>query len=206
LKVFILSVAIVDDVIAFAVIAGVYTEDVDLTPLALAALLFGAALTARALGLRRGLVDAALGAAMWVAVFDSGIKPVIVGLAMGAIVYAHPAHRHDLERATRQVRSFREQPTPRSAWTAQVGLKTALSPNERLQQLWHPWVSFVIVPLFALANAGLEVRIDLLRTAVTSPVALGILLGYVVGKPLGMLASTWLATRRRFLRAARALA
>jgi Na+/H+ antiporter NhaA len=197
LRVFLLTVVVVDDVVALVVIAAVYAQDVDIAPLAIAATLFAVGLAVRALGVRRGLVYAAVGAAMWVAVFEAGIKPVIVGIAMGLIMYARPAARTDLERVTQLVYSFREQPTPRLARTAQVGLKTVVSPNERLQQLWHPWVSFVIVPLFALANAGLEIRSDLLRTALTSPVTLGILLGYVVGKPLGMLATSWLATRPR---------
>jgi Na+/H+ antiporter NhaA len=198
LRVFLLSVVIVDDVIALVVIATVYAGDVDVAPLALAAGLFGTGLALRSVGVRRGLVYAALGGAMWLAVFDSGVKPVIVGIAMGLITYAYPAGRQELERATSLVRSFREQPTPQLARTAQAGLKSAVSPNERLQQLWHPWTSYVIVPLFALANAGLEVRADLLGSAFTSPVTLGILIGYVVGKPVGMLAATWLATRPRF--------
>jgi Na+/H+ antiporter NhaA len=200
LRVFMLSVVIVDDLIALVVIAAVYAEDVDAAPLAIAVALFAAGLALRSLGVRRGLVYAVLGGAMWVAVFESGIKPVIVGIAMGLIMYAHPAGRQQLERATMLVHSFREQPTPRSARSAQAGLKSALSPNERLQQLWHPWTSYVIVPLFALANAGLEVRGELLRAAFTSPVTLGILVGYVVGKPVGMLAATWLGTRRRLSR------
>jgi Na+/H+ antiporter NhaA len=200
LRVFMLSVVIVDDVIALVVIGAVYAEDVDVAPLAIAGALFAGGLALRSLGVRRGLVYALLGGAMWVAAFESGIKPIIVGIAMGLIMYAHPAGRQELERATRLVRSFREQPTPGLARTAQVGLKSALSPNERLQQLWHPWTSFVIVPLFALANAGVEIRADLLGGAFTSPVTLGILVGYVVGKPVGMLAATWLATRRGFSR------
>jgi Na+/H+ antiporter NhaA len=200
LRVFLLSVVIVDDVIALFVIAAVYSGDVDFAPLAIAAALFVAGLAVRSGGVRRGIVYVLLGGAMWVAAYKSGVKPVIVGIAMGLIMYARPAGRRELERATSLVRSFREQPTPRLARAAQLGLKSAVSPNERLQQLWHPWTSLVIVPLFALANAGLEVRAELLRTAFTSPVTLGILVGYVVGKPLGMLAATWLATRHGLLR------
>jgi Na+/H+ antiporter NhaA len=200
LRVFLLSVVIVDDVIALVVIAAVYAGDIDFPPLAIAAGLFVAGLAMRSLGVRRGLVYALLGGAMWLAAYESGVKPVIVGIAMGLIMYAHPAGRRELERATSLVRSFREQPTPGLARSAQVGLKAAVSPNERLQQLWHPWTSYVVVPLFALANAGLEVRAELLQTAFTSSVTLGILVGYVLGKPVGMLAATWLATRHRFLR------
>lgn len=198
LRVFLLTVVIVDDVIALVVISTVYSADVAFAPLAVAIALFVAALAVRTLGVRRGLVYAVLGGAMWVATFESGVKPVIVGIALGVVMYAHPTGRTELERATRLFRAFREQPSPRLARRAQVALKSGVSPNERLQQLWHPWTTFVIVPLFALANAGLEIRVELLQTALTSPVTLGILLGYVVGKPVGMLAATWIATQGSF--------
>jgi protein-disulfide isomerase len=96
---------------------------------------------------------------------------------------------------TELTRSFREQPTPALARSAQRGVASALSANERLQYDLHPWTSFAIVPLFALANAGVHVDGALLSRAVTSPVTLGIVLGYVVGKPLGILGATALASR-----------
>jgi protein-disulfide isomerase len=71
-----------------------------------------------------------------------------------------------------------------------------VSPNQRLQLMLHPWTSFVVVPLFALANAGITIDSDLLSDAIHSPVTLGILVGYVVGKPLGIVGASWLATRR----------
>jgi protein-disulfide isomerase len=73
-----------------------------------------------------------------------------------------------------------------------------VSPNERLQYRLHPWTSFVIVPLFALANAGIDIDSNLLSDALTSPITLGIVFGYVVGKPVGVAAGAWLATRPRF--------
>ena len=82
--------------------------------------------------------------------------------------------------------SFREQPTPELARSARAGLQSAISPNERLQQLYHPWTSYVIVPLFALANAGIAINGGFLAHAYTSPVTLGILFGYVAGKPVGV--------------------
>ena len=75
------------------------------------------------------------------------------------------------------------------------GVSSAISPNERLQHRLHPWTSFVIVPLFALANAGIHVDGELIGRAVRSPVTLGIVAGFVVGKPLGILGAVWLATR-----------
>ena len=93
---------------------------------------------------------------------------------------------------TELTRSFREQPTPELARSAQLGVTSAISANERLQYRLHPWTSFVIVPLFALANVGIHVDGELLGDAVTSPITLGILFGYVVGKPLGLVAGDWL--------------
>jgi protein-disulfide isomerase len=126
--------------------------------------------------------------------FRSGIDPVVVGLAFGLLTYAYPAGRATLAEATNRFRLFREQPTPQLAREAQAGLQSAISPNERLQLLYHPWTSYLIVPLFALANAGIAVRPSFLATAYTSPVTLGILLGYVVGKPVGIIGMSLLIT------------
>ena len=138
-----------------------------------------------------------LGVALWVALYESGIDPVIAGLAVGLVTSAYPPARAELERVTELTRSFREQPTPELARSAQLGVASAISPNERLQYRFHPWTSFVIVPLFALANAGIHVDGGLLSDAIRSPVTLGIFFGYVVGKPLGILGASWLATRPR---------
>jgi len=132
---------------------------------------------------------------MWVALFESGVEPVVVGLAMGLLVYSFPAPRSDLERATERFREFREQPTARLARVAGIELRSATPVNERLQYLFHPWTSYVIVPLFALANAGIAIDRDFLARGFTSPITLGILFGYVVGKPVGILGSAWLLTR-----------
>jgi len=130
-----------------------------------------------------------------VGLLESGVEPVVIGLAMGLLVYAFPAPRSNLERATERFREFREQPTPELARSVGTGLRAAVSPNDRLQQLYHPWTSYVIVPLFALANAGIALDGGFLARAFSSPITLGILLGYVVGKPVGILGSSWLLTR-----------
>jgi hypothetical protein len=132
---------------------------------------------------------------MWVALFESGIEPLIAGLAVGLATSAYPPARTDLERVTELTRSFREQPTPELARSAQLGVTSAISPNERLQYRLHPWTSFVIVPLFALANVGIHVDGGLISDAATSPITLGILFGYVVGKPIGIVAAIWLTSR-----------
>ena len=195
LRAFMLTVSVVDDVVALVVIATVYTVSINAVPLGVAVCVLAVTLVVRYLGVRRGIVYGALGLVMWVAMFKSGVDPVVVGLIFGLLTYAYPAARVDLERATDLFRLFREQPTPELARTAQVGLEYAISPNERLQHLYHPWSSYVIVPLFALANAGIPIDGGFLKTAFTSPVTLGILVAYVAGKPVGIVGASWLGTR-----------
>jgi len=136
----------------------------------------------------------ALGIVAWVAFLRSGVDPVVVGLVMGLFTQAYPAARGDLELATERFRLFREQPTPELARVASITLSASISPNERLQETFHPWTSYVIVPLFALANAGVEISGPFLAQAFTSPVTLGILAGYVLGKPLGITGTSYLVT------------
>jgi Na+/H+ antiporter NhaA len=195
LRAFMLTVVVVDDIVALGVIATVYTETLRVVPLLVAFALFAVVLVARSLRVRGGLVCAALGTAAWVGLLKSGVEPIVIGLAMGLLAYAFTAPRSSLERATERFREFREQPTAELARVAGVELRSATSSNERLQQLFHPWTSYVIVPLFALANAGIAVDWGFLARAFSSPITLGILVGYVVGKPVGILGCSWLLTR-----------
>jgi Na+/H+ antiporter 1/DSBA-like thioredoxin domain len=133
--------------------------------------------------------------AAWIAFFESGVDPVVVGLVMGLLALAYPASRRDLEQASESFQLFREQPTPELARSARESVRLALSPNDRLQQLFHPWTSYLIVPLFALADAGITISGSFLAHAYTSPVTLGIVAGYVAGKPIGPVGAAWLLTR-----------
>jgi protein-disulfide isomerase len=163
--------------------------------LGIAVALFGALIALRYAPFGRRAISVGLGVAIWIAMFKSGIDPVISGLAVGLATSAYPPSREDLERATALTRSFREQPTPELARSAQQSLQGAISPNERLQYGLHPWTSYVIVPLFALANAGIHLTSRLLSDAVSSPITLGIALGYLIGKPIGVFTGSWIATR-----------
>ena len=199
LRVRLLTLAVIDDLVALVVIATAYTEHVRFVPLAVAVALFCLLFALRyAPTAWRRQAAAVLGVAVWVALFESGIDPILAGLAVGLVTSAYPPARTDLERVSELTRSFREQPTPELARSAQLGVASAISANERLQYRLHPWTSYVIVPLFALANAGIHVDGQLLADAVTSPITLGILFGYLVGKPLGILGASWLASRRWF--------
>ena len=154
LRVFLLTLAVVDDLAALAVIAIVYSTHINFVALGTAVALLGALVVLRLAPFGRRALSIGLAVALWIAMFKSGIDPVISGLAVGLATSAYPPAREDLERATAITRSFREQPTPELARSAQQSLQSAISPNERLQFDLHPWTSYVIVPLFALANAG----------------------------------------------------
>jgi len=195
LRAFLLTVVVIDDVVALLVIATVYTSHVNVAALLAAFTLFAVILVLSRLHVRQGVVYLFVGLATWVALHHSGVDPVIVGLAMGLLTYASPAGREDLERASDRFRDFREQPTPELARSARAGLQRAISPNERLQDMFHPWTSYVIVPLFALANAGISIRGDFLSQAFRSPITWGIIAAYVIGKPVGVLAGSWLVTQ-----------
>jgi Na+/H+ antiporter NhaA len=195
LRVFLLTLAVVDDLAALIVIATVYTTNLSVLALAIALTLFAALLLLRYAPEWRRPVSVAVAGALWIALLKSGIDPVISGLAVGLATSAYPPSRDDLERATAQARSFREQPTPELARSAQQSVMSAISPNERLQYRLHPWTSYVVVPLFALANAGVHLTAGLIDDAIHSPIALGILAGYLVGKPLGISGASWLSSR-----------
>ena len=195
LRTFILTVAVADDLVAFAVIATVYSNTVKAIPLAVGVAGLACAALAHWRGVRNGILYATLGVVSWVAFLKSGVDPIIVGVLAGLMSVAYSAVRSDLERATDLFRLFREQPTPEYARTVREGVRTALSPNERLQQIYHPLSSYFIVPLFALANAGIAIDGHFITRAYTSPITLGIIAAYVIGKPVGITGSTWLVTR-----------
>jgi Na+/H+ antiporter NhaA len=195
LRAFMLTVVVVDDVVAIVVIATVYSGALSVAPLLAAVGIYAAVLVLRSLDFHRGVVYLLLGVAAWVALLKAGVEPVVIGLAMGILPIAYPAQRPSLERATERFREFREQPTAELAASAAAQLRAATSVNERLQQLYHPWTSYVIVPLFALANAGIAINAGFLARAFGSPITLGILFGYVLGKPVGIFFGTWLPSR-----------
>jgi Na+/H+ antiporter NhaA len=195
LRAFLLTVVVIDDLVALLVIATVYTSHLDVAALVVAFALFAGILVLLRFRVRHGVVYFIVGIATWVALYLSGVDPVVVGLAMGLLTYAGPAGREDLERASDRFRDFREQPTPELARSARAGLQRAISPNERLQDAFHPWTSYVIVPLFALANAGIAIHGDFLSQAYRSPITLGIIAAYVIGKPVGILAGSWMISR-----------
>jgi Na+/H+ antiporter NhaA len=194
-RTYLLTFSIVDDIAGIVVIAAAYSGHIDPVALLAGLAILGVAVLARSRGVRSGPAYLLLGIAAWVAFFKSGVDPLVVGLALGLLALAYPAARSDLELAWESFRQFREQPTAELARGVRQSVQVALSPNDRLQQMFHPWSSYLIVPLFALANAGITVDAGFLARAYASPVTLGILLGYVLGKPAGTVGAAALLTR-----------
>jgi Na+/H+ antiporter NhaA len=194
-RTYLLTFSVVDDLAGLVVIAVAYSADIEMIPLVAGLAFIALSLVLRARGVRNGPVYFLVGVAAWVAFFKSGIDPIVVGLIFGLLTYAYSASRESLELASDAFRQFREQPTAELAQSARDVVRVAISPNDRLAQLWHPWSSYLIVPLFALANAGIKLDGKFLAQAYTSPLTLGIIIGYLVGKPLGTAGCAWLVTK-----------
>jgi Na+/H+ antiporter NhaA len=186
LRVFLLSVTVFDDAVAVAVIGGVYSESLDPVALAVAAAGLVALAILSRLGSWRISLYALVGAVLWVATFESGLHPSIAGMLAGLTIAAHPPRREEVERAASLVRAFRQSPLPDLGYSAKQGIQRAVSVNERLQTLLHPWSSYVIVPIFVLANAGIDLRGGVLGEALGSSITWGVVLGLVVGKLAGV--------------------
>ena len=174
-----LTLALCDDLVALVVIATAYSSGVSLIALAVAIGLVAVLGTLKyAPRAWRTRTAAVLGVPIWVAMYESGIDPVIAGLVVGLATNAYLPHRATLGQAVERIRLFREQPTPELARIAQRSVASAISPNERLEHLLHPWTSYAIVPMFGLANAGIHLNGQVLSRAFGSPITLGILIGY----------------------------
>ena len=194
-RTYLLTFSVVDDLLGLAVIAIFYSSHVRWLALLIgvALLVVDSVLIRR--GVRNGPLYLLLGVAAWVAFWESGVDPIVAGLVIGLMTCAYPAARQDLQQATDAFRLFREQPTARLAAEAREVVRGAISPNERLQERYHSWTSYVIVPLFALANADIKISGSFLAHAYTSPATLGIMIGYIVGKPIGTAGGAWLVSK-----------
>ena len=126
-----------------------------------------------------------LGILIWLALMASGVDPLVAGLAIGLAAPAYTPSRGEVEEATGRVRQFREEPTPSFARTATAGLTSTLSPNARLQACHHPWTR-CDRPAVRAGERGIVLDDDFLRACDAAPVTLGVLVAYVVGKPIAV--------------------
>jgi NhaA family Na+:H+ antiporter len=193
LKLLVLSVAIVDDIGAIVVIAVVYSAGLAWGPLAAAAGLLAVIAVLHRVGVVWWPVHGLLGLGVWLATYASGVHATIAGVALGLLVPTRPLVRHlsvslgegDMELSAPVVRWVR------------LHVQETISAAERLAHSLHPWTSLAVVPLFALANAGVPLSRAPLAEAVGSPVTLGVVAGLVVGKLVGISGAAWLALRLR---------
>ena len=197
LRVFLLTLTVFDDIVAVAIIGVVYSESLDLVALAVAAASMLALAGLSAVGEWRAAPYVLIGLVLWVATYESGLHPSIAGMLAGLLIASRAPARRDVERATSLFRAFRQSPLPDVGYTAARGLRRAVSVGERLQTVLHPWTSSGIVPLFALANAGVDLRGGVLGDALASPVTWGVVLGLVGGKLIGVGLGALLALRLR---------
>ena len=192
-RLFLLTLAIVDDIGAILVIAVFYTADLSLTWLAIAIGLLAAMVVARILRIWATVVYAILGVGVWFALLESGVHATLAGVAIGLLAPAGPLLKEEVARrhAARALRDHTLDPDELAK--LRFLLKESVSVVERLQSTLHPVSAYVVLPVFALANAGVE--LGAIGDVFTEPVGLGIVLGLVVGKPVGILLASFLAVR-----------
>ncbi|MDO7883578.1 Na+/H+ antiporter NhaA [Salinibacterium soli] len=196
LRVFLLALAVVDDIGALSIIALVYTDSFTPLPLLIAAVGLVAIFFTRYLARGRGLVYATLAIVVWFAFLASGVHPTLAGVAIALLVPVYRPNRREIEQALSLARTFRQSPNSEYARAAANSLRESISINERLQSAYAPYVAFVILPVFALANAGVRLSPDILVAALQSPITWGVVAGLVVGKFVGVFGSS--ALLRRF--------
>jgi Na+:H+ antiporter, NhaA family len=209
LKVFLLSLAIADDIGAIAVIALFYTETLHLDQLFIGAVLLGLILLCRRIGVDRQIVYAVLGFAFWLAVLRSGLHATIAGVILGMIVPVSSRVSLDAfaEVCGERLEEFRAAfaSGDRALANRHLGAMEYLianteSPSDRLTRKLHDWIAFLVLPLFALSNAGVTFSQSTWPNLVHSRVAWGIFLGLFVGKPLGIFSACWVAVKLKIAR------
>ena len=195
LRIFLLTLAVVDDIGALCVIALFYSDRIDVVALVIAVVLIIAIALVRFLPAARGPAYAVLGFALWVALSMAGIHPTLAGVVVALLIPVFTPDRRQVEETVAVIRAFRQSPNSQYARAATRGLRESISINERLQTDVGPYVSFLVLPLFALANAGVRLDADSVTAALRSTLTWGIVTGLVIGKFIGITGATWFMQR-----------
>lgn len=202
LKIFVTALAIVDDLLAVLVIALFYTAKISLTSLVVGFGLYVLAIIANRVGIHRTALYVFLGIATWVAFLKSGVHATVAGVLFATAIPARTKLNTEtfLEKSQRFIQSVRDSvdgaSDQRTAihYLEETSIK-AQSPLERMEHALHGWVAFGIMPIFAVANAGVAISGDALSGLLASAVFWGIFFGLLIGKPLGIFSITWVAVR-----------
>ena len=197
LRIFLLTLAVVDDIGALCVIALFYSDRIQVVPLVVAVALIIAIASGPVPTRGRGPAYAALGFALWIALSIGGVHPTLAGVALALLIPVFTPDRQQVEQTVDVIRAFRQSPNSQYARAATRGLRESISINERLQAEIGPYVAFVVLPLFALANAGVRLGTDSVMAALQSKLTWGIVVGLVVGKFIGITGATWFMQRTR---------
>jgi NhaA family Na+:H+ antiporter len=195
LKIFLLSLAIVDDIGAILVIALFYSHGLQLAWLLAVVALLGIILVLRRLKVTWTPAYVLVGAGVWLATFESGIHATIAGVALGLLTPARPSDPRGFQDVYRETGLLSTAPDAHSLRAVSLQASEVVSVAERLEFLLHPWTSYLVIPLFALANAGVRLSTGSMGDALSSPVAIGIVAGLVLGKIVGISAAAWLAVK-----------
>ena len=195
LRVFLLTLTVLDDIVAVSVIGLVYSDALRVPAL----LLMGGLAVLLALLSRlevwRAWPFAVVGLALWLATLGAGLHASVAGMLGGLLIAGRAPAREAVEGAAQRFRAFRQSPRVDVGRSARQGLQRAVPVNERLQAVLHPWTAYVVVPLFAFANAGVDLRGGVLTDALTSRLTWAVCLALVVGKLVGIGGTALLAVR-----------
>jgi NhaA family Na+:H+ antiporter len=194
LKVFLLTLAIVDDIGAILVIAIFYSDGIQIPWLFVAFVLLLAVVALRSIRVWWVPAYVVLGTGVWLATYQSGIHATIVGVALGLLTPSQA----QAPSSSQETPPTRQEPDPHTVQFVSAQARASISVVERLEHVLHPWTSYAIVPIFALANAGITFGGNVVADAVGSPITTGIVIGLVVGKLSGVFGSAWLAHRLDF--------
>ena len=195
LRLFLLTLAIVDDIGAITVMALFYTDDMDGAALAVAAVLVAVLGVLRWAGVWRVTPYVLVGIALWLAVQASGVHPTLAGVIVGLLMPSHPPEPDVVERTREYGQALREAPDAERARLAALSAAATVPAGGRLLYVLHRWTAYVVVPVFGLANAGVSLDAETLRTAATSPVTLGVAGALLAGNAIGITAGTAIALR-----------
>jgi len=208
LTTFLVALAIVDDLGAVMVIAVFYTESIALTPLAMAGALFAILLAFNLVGIRKTLPYFIIAVLLWYALLQSGVHATLAGILGALSVPATP--KYNPERFSYQVRElmqrFDASHEPGKSimtndklravvQTLENGVNSVAAPLQRLEHVWHMPVAYLVIPIFALANAGIPLAFGSLAESLSHPVMLGVSLGLVLGKFIGITGASWLVLK-----------
>ncbi|HEU5485722.1 MAG TPA: Na+/H+ antiporter NhaA, partial [Microlunatus sp.] len=195
LRLFLITLAVADDIGALSIIAIFYTESLSWGWLGLAALGLAAVGLLRWLQVRRDAIYLVVGILTWIATYESGVHATLAGVAIALILPVYPPKREAVDRVEVVTRAFRQSPSAEYERLARQQISRSVAMNERLQVMLRPFIALLVLPLFALANAGVSLSAETLAAAAVSRVTWGVVAGLVLGKLIGVLLGAALAAR-----------